>query len=80
MRRQITCASPVCTSAPYSKVASVGDISDELHKRFAERSLLLLGQSVPIAPERREDFTRRHRAASSARPGPLGTRHRYRRT
>lgn len=61
-------------------LASIGDVSDELHERLAEGSLLLRGESVPIAPERREDFTSRHRAASSARPGPPGTPHRCRRT
>jgi hypothetical protein len=48
-------------------LASIGDVSNELRKRLMERSLLLRGEPIPIAPERREDFTRRHRAASSAR-------------
>jgi len=50
----------------------LGEIGNELGHRDAEFTLLLRAQVIPVASERREDFTRRHRAASCARPMRLG--------
>ena len=53
------------------------ETGDELSECGKKRALLLCGQSVPIAPKRREHLTRRHPAAWSARPAPLGAPHHW---
>ncbi len=69
---------PLDAQTRMEALAATGNVGDELRHCSAEGSLLLRSEPVPIAPERREDFTCRHRAVSCARPGPLGTARRSR--
>src|ERR1035441_4610684 len=59
---------PLHPQARTKALTAAGKVGDELRYRLAECPLLLRGEPVPVTPERREDFTRRHHSASPAPP------------